>query len=938
MLRAFVGMSALALALVYASAAAAADTQVNRQNGAAAAPATDTQAVPRNGAAAAPATVAPPPQPPTIRVPPPPSYRIDYNAPALKGVPEATIREWVDEVVVKLTTDPSYIPGYQVPSDPQQVIADANYIVDRTMAVMGDGRGWLNTAAITESLQNPQAAAPGWQTANPAYRPPGSAPIEPVASGVDAPHPPANPPDLINDPKAVTEAIAAPQPPANPPDLINDPKAVTEAIATPQPPANPPASSGGGGNGTPPPPSTLEQLSTINPEGAAAGAKAGAKLGAALTLATCAALVEATGEGSFASCAAQALESVPMNALMGAAAALNPAVAAALAAYALKQGIQAAPLIGTALGVANSDLPGIQKTSQLLQPINNAIASCNFSVALAIAQQYRQQPGSSALLPGLPALNSRLQSYVDAAESIDYLLAQAKAAKNPDDQQGYLAAAKAAAGGNECLKKRLPPSLQTPSVATNSGSSTPPTKSTPPPKTASNPPPKTTSTPATPASTAGGACTRPGWNDWGATDGLPPVTPGAACPHGTVLYACTEPVRTVACSLPSSGDTGDLASCKQYDADYVPSYATLISLAGAAGLRAVCSPGDAGCTCTGTPQTTASGAATPPPSVAPSSPISSALSSPYVQPLPAIAAPQPNLPSGLALTPAPASQPNVSRPVQPNPCNPTAASNGTTAKAASANSQPSASTPATNNGASSGGGISLKPNLAPPSLSATTNGGSSGGGISLKPNLAAPSLPAATNGGSSSVPNPCHPTTAATGAPSQQNSNKASAQPASNSTGTGQHTSSLTPSGQHVSGSQTATRRTSSYGRSVGGSNQSGATPRSTFRPAQTTRFSQSRGGSFGGGWHRSDIRLKDDIVALGRLDNGIGLYRFRYKGGDHTVYVGVMAQEVQNIVPRAVSRDRDGFLRVDYDQLGIGFVTWDEWVSRRGAIPQTVN
>ena len=361
-------------------------------------------------------------------------------------------------------------------------------------------------------------------------------------------------------------------------------------------------------------------------------------------------------------------------------------------------------------------------------------------------------------------------------------------------------------------------------------------------------------------------------------------------------------------------------------------------------------------------------------SPAPSSPIS-ALSSPYVQPLTAVAAPAPNLPAGPAFTLAPASQPNVSRPAQPNPCNPTAAPSVTTAKAASPNSQPSASTPASNNGASSGGGISLKPlaspslpattnggssgggitlkpipappslsattngassgggislkpNLAPPSLSATTNGGSSGGGISLKPNLAAPSLSATTNGGSSSVPNPCHPTTAATGTPSQQNSNKASAQPASNSTGTGQHTSSLTPSGQHVSGSQTATRRTSSYGRSVGGRNQSGATARSTFRPAQTT---QSRGGGFGGGGfggHRSDIRLKEDIVPLGRLGNGIGLYRFRYKGADHTVYVGVMAQEVQNIVPRAVSRDRDGFLRVDYDRIGVEFMTWDDYLA----------
>jgi len=76
-----------------------------------------------------------------------------------------------------------------------------------------------------------------------------------------------------------------------------------------------------------------------------------------------------------------------------------------------------------------------------------------------------------------------------------------------------------------------------------------------------------------------------------------------------------------------------------------------------------------------------------------------------------------------------------------------------------------------------------------------------------------------------------------------------------------------------------------------------------------------------------SDIRLKRDVALLERLESGIGIYRFRYTWSDQ-VYVGVMAQEVARIVPDAVVRGTDGFLRVDYARLGLRMLTWDEWVA----------
>jgi hypothetical protein len=98
------------------------------------------------------------------------------------------------------------------------------------------------------------------------------------------------------------------------------------------------------------------------------------------------------------------------------------------------------------------------------------------------------------------------------------------------------------------------------------------------------------------------------------------------------------------------------------------------------------------------------------------------------------------------------------------------------------------------------------------------------------------------------------------------------------------------------------------------------------FQQLQHLTDSHEGGSGGGGSGGRSDIRLKRDIVELGRLDNGIHLYRFRYKWADEE-YVGVMAQEVEKVVPSAVSRDADGYLRVDYGRLGLRLETWDEWL-----------
>ena len=92
-------------------------------------------------------------------------------------------------------------------------------------------------------------------------------------------------------------------------------------------------------------------------------------------------------------------------------------------------------------------------------------------------------------------------------------------------------------------------------------------------------------------------------------------------------------------------------------------------------------------------------------------------------------------------------------------------------------------------------------------------------------------------------------------------------------------------------------------------------------------------GGGRGGGGRRSDTRLKHDIVLLGRLSDGLGYYRFVYNGG-HTAYVGVMAQEVQTVMPGAVTLGADGYMRVSYDLLGLPFESYKQWVSTGPHLP----
>jgi len=70
-----------------------------------------------------------------------------------------------------------------------------------------------------------------------------------------------------------------------------------------------------------------------------------------------------------------------------------------------------------------------------------------------------------------------------------------------------------------------------------------------------------------------------------------------------------------------------------------------------------------------------------------------------------------------------------------------------------------------------------------------------------------------------------------------------------------------------------------------------------------------------------SDRRLKENVEFVGQDEaTTLNLYEFNYIG-DEGRYRGVMADEVEEVMPEAVMTGEDGYKRVNYDMLGIEMV-----------------
>ena len=66
-------------------------------------------------------------------------------------------------------------------------------------------------------------------------------------------------------------------------------------------------------------------------------------------------------------------------------------------------------------------------------------------------------------------------------------------------------------------------------------------------------------------------------------------------------------------------------------------------------------------------------------------------------------------------------------------------------------------------------------------------------------------------------------------------------------------------------------------------------------------------------GWLSSDARIKENLRPVGQLFNGLTVYAFNFPG-EQTTRIGLVAQEVQQLIPEAVTETDEGLLAVDYD------------------------
>ena len=156
--------------------------------------------------------------------------------------------------------------------------------------------------------------------------------------------------------------------------------------------------------------------------------------------------------------------------------------------------------------------------------------------------------------------------------------------------------------------------------------------------------------------------------------------------------------------------------------------------------------------------------------------------------------------------------------------------------------------------------------------------------------------------------------TAAASARAGVQANKAAAANQLASLGNQQLTSANQAAAAGVGYAQSPVDILAKYASVLYGTPQASTTP--DFRGTQSTT-----GSSNTKGFNLSDINAKQNIQKIGVLDNGLNLYKYEYKPeyqaeGGYGIQIGVMAQEVEQVIPNAVMQRADGLKAVNYSMV----------------------
>ncbi len=129
----------------------------------------------------------------------------------------------------------------------------------------------------------------------------------------------------------------------------------------------------------------------------------------------------------------------------------------------------------------------------------------------------------------------------------------------------------------------------------------------------------------------------------------------------------------------------------------------------------------------------------------------------------------------------------------------------------------------------------------------------------------------------------------------------------------------LLSGGQVTAPNFTSTPQTGIEGVNVAGINQQGYQNQLNRFKYEQDQKNAMMGGIAGlgsaalqSGWMMSDERVKEDVKKIGKLDSGLPVYSFKYKGSP-LQEMGVMAQDVEKVQPEAVAMTDSGYKAVDY-------------------------